>query len=452
MITAQKTIWAPESRPVTERKARVRWFPCSTGMKHSMVLAAAMILAGGLDYGVNVVAGRWLNPLDYGVFVSVTAVLQVLIFLSIAIRNVVAFYTAELTLKEDGGKSVAAFVQHSWRWATTWGMLTALLMIVASPLLASTLHLPNAWPVRAASPMVLLLFLRETTYGALQGTQAFTRLGLVQVPQAFLRIALAGLLIWLGGHAVGAIAAQPLSCVFGVALALWWLRPYFRLPCTSAEWHVSWHYSAHTVFGLAAFGTLINFDALFVKHFYSPQVAGNYGPVVTLAKIAIFLPWAIGFVVFPKFTRRRATGQDARPLVLLALAATLVPGLALTTVYFFFPASLVKNIFTGAYANPGVVLGLATLAASLYAGLNIWFNYALSLERRLPFLFALLGVLLLQAAGMFLFGRHSLVHMTIVMVAAALLGNVAGLATTWATAPVRNGSMPETASVTPCCG
>jgi len=70
------------------------------------------------------------------------------------------------------------------------------------------------------------------------------------------------------------------------------------------------------------------------------------------------------------------------------------------------------------------------LAASLYAGLNIWLNYALALDRS-AFIFALVGVLLWQGVGMFLFGRESLVHMTLVMVSAGVMVNFAGFITTW---------------------
>jgi ABC-type xylose transport system permease subunit len=126
------------------------------------------------------------------------------------------------------------------------------------------------------------------------------------------------------------------------------------------------------------------------------------------------------------------------------LAATLLPGFALTGAYFLFPASIVRTIFTGAYSNPGVVLGLANLAASLYAGLNIWLNYALSLNRP-AFIYTLMGVLIWQGLGMFFFGRDSLLHMALVMVSAGLIGNVAGFVTTWFTVEEREVSLAASA-------
>ena len=421
-------------RAANNWKARLYTLLRSVGVKHGLITGACMISAGVLDYAVNVVAGRWLEPVDYGIFISVTAVLQIWLLLSIAIRIVVAFYTAEFSGGSDSANRVAALVQRAWRWAWQWGLLLTALMALISPLLARLLRLPNPWPLWAASLMVLMLFLRETTYGALQGIQAFTGLGFVQILQALLRLLFAAGLILLGWRAVGAIVAQPLGCVLALGVALWWLRPQFRNRVNILDRAVSWRYSACTLLGLAFFGVLTNLDALFVKHFFSPKIAGNYGTVVTLSKVSLFLPWAIGIVLLPKVTRRQAQGRDPRPILLLALTAALAPGLAITTGYFLAPGSLVRIIFTGAYADPGVVLGLASLASTLYAALFIWLNYALSLERP-AFVYALIGVVILQGLGMFLFGQENLVHMTLAMVSAGLVGNVMGFITTWSAAP-----------------
>jgi O-antigen/teichoic acid export membrane protein len=304
------------------------------------------------------------------------------------------------------------------------------LMVLISPFLARLLRLPNPWPLWAAAPAVLLFFVRPVTDGALQGMQVFASLGVVQLTQSVLRLFFAAGLIWLGCQAVGAIVAVPLACIAVVSLARWWLRSYFQARGEMVPRPVSWHYSSYALLGLVAFAVLVNLDALFVKHFFSPRVAGDYGPVVTLAKVSLFMPLAMGIILLPKAKRRQATGRDARPILLLALAGALAPGLFLSIFYFLFPGWLVRIIFTDAYANPGIILALASLAASLYAGLNIWLNYALALDRS-AFIFALVGVLLWQGVGMFLFGRESLVHMTLVMVSAGVMGNFAGFITTW---------------------
>ena len=393
-----------------------------------MIMAASMIVAGGLDYSVSVVAGRWLDPVDFGVFVSVTAMLQILILLSTAIRMVVAVRTAELAAQGDG--RVGAYVRYVRRWSLQWGVMATAAAALASPILAPMLQLSDAWPLWAGSLMMLPLFAREVSLGALQGIQAFTLLGLAQLVLAFLRLIFCIGLILAGGRAVGAILAQPLASAVGAGLMLWWLSSHFRESKHAFNSTVNWPFSLTTVAGLAVFALMTNLDALFVKLFYSPEAAGDYGPVVTLSRISLFLPWAIGFVLLPKVVQRRAAGNDARSILALALAAAMTPGLAITILYFLFPGAVVSLIFTKAYADPGMILGLASLAATLYGGINVWLNYAVSLKRH-SYITMLAGVLILQAAGMYLTGRDDLVHMTLVMALAGLLGNLVGLASFW---------------------
>lgn len=410
--------------PGVQRFGLLQW----AGARHSAIMAASMVAAGGLDYGANVVAGRWLKPVDFGVFVSVTAMIQVCILLSIAIRMVVAVHTAELVTQGD--RRVGAFVRYAWRWSWQWGLMATAAAALASPFIAPMLQLPDAWPLWAGSLMMLPLFAREASFGALQGIQAFTLLGLAQLVPALLRLIFCIGLILAGGRAVGAILAQPLACAAGAGLTLWWLRSYLRVRDQAVDSAVNWSFSLVTVAGLAVFALMANLDALFVKLFYSPEAAGDYGPVVTLERISLFLPWAIGFVLLPKVVQRRAAGDDSRPILVLALVVALAPGLGLTIVYFLFPGAIVSLIFTKSYADPGVVLGLSSLAASLYGGINIWLNYAVSLKRY-SYISILAVILVVQGASMYFFGRSDLVHMTLAMVLAGLLGNLAGLASTW---------------------
>jgi O-antigen/teichoic acid export membrane protein len=411
---------------VSAGRRRLGWR--SAGARDGLILSAAMILAGALDYLVNVLAGRRLDPVEFGVFISVMAIIQVVTLLAIAIRMVVAFYTAESAV--HGGPGAGALVHHVWSWSWRWGLLATGIMALSSPLLAHALRLPDAWPLWAATPIVMVLFLREAAFGTFQGLQAFGALGILQVVQAALRVVLTGAVLLAGSAAAGVIGAQALAGFGCVAAAAWWLRSRSRAVPGRVQRQVSWHYSISTVGGLALFGLLSNSDALFVRHFFSPEVAGDYGPVVTLAKVSLFLPWAIGLVLFPKVARRRAQGRDPRPLLLVALAAALAPGLAITAVYLAVPGLLVRTVFTGAYPDPGIALGLASLAATLFAGVHIWLNYALSLEQK-AYVYVLAGILLFQALGMYLFGRDGVVQMTLVMVTTGLAANVAGYATTW---------------------
>lgn len=415
---------------MTSLRLRLHSLGLSSSALQSGFLAVAMIVAGGFDYAVNIVAGRRLTPMEFSVFVTVTAVLQVMVQATNVIRNVVAFYTAESTVFADASARVGMVLRRSWRWAWHWGLIAATTMALAGPLLARFLRIDSPWPLWAAALALLLLFLRPVTDGALQGVQHFWGLGWVQILQSTARLAFTILLIGLGGQAAGVILALPLGSILALGLAFLLLRNYFRAPAPSnTPRPISRQYTLITLVGLLAFALMVNVDPILVRRLFGDAIAETYAPIVTLGKMNLFIPLGIGLVLFPKATQRQAAGRDSRPVLLLALAATLFPGLALTLLYWAVPGRIVHTVFGEAYAAPGVVLALVGLATTLYAGVNIWLNYALSLNRH-TYIYALAVIVAGQIGAMLLFHAR-LESIALIMILTGITANLAGLLTTF---------------------
>ncbi|MCO5207525.1 MAG: hypothetical protein M9928_21160 [Anaerolineae bacterium] len=397
----------------------------------SVLMTGAMVLAGGFDYLTNLVAGSMLGPVAFGAFVAVAAIVQIMVHVTNVIRNVTAYYSAEINTRADANPVIGRFFKRGWRWAWQWGVIATAIMALLSPLIAPLLQLPSTSPLWAASVTLLLLFLRPVTDGVLQGIQHFVGLASVQVTQAIGRMVFAVVFILIGWQAFGALLALPVASALACVLALWFLRPQRRAGRDSAEAitlpHISRSYTMLTLVGLLSFAVLVNMDAILVKSFFDPETAGNYGVVVTLGKMNLFIPLALGMVLFPKAVDRQAKGRDPRPLLLLALGATLAAGLALTAVYFLLPSLIVDTVFRGAYANPGLVLGIVGIATTLYAATNIWLNYALSLRRTL-FVAALAIIVVAQASAIVLF-HDELQQVALILVAGGVAANLVGITT-----------------------
>ncbi len=392
-----------------------------------VVMAGATVVAGGFDYLVLVAAGLLLTDMEAIAFLAVMNVLKIAEQLTWVIRNVVAYYSAELAILPDATSRIGAFLRGRWRWAWQWGLITAVLFALFSPITSKVINVPTTGALVAASLALLLFFLRPVTDGALQGTQNFWGLGGVAIVQAVARFALTLGLIWLGLNLVGAVLALPIASGLALILALWLLRPFFRASKIENVQKVSLSYSLLTLVGLGSFALLVYADAILVNRLLPAALAVQYTPVNILARMNLFVPLAIGMVLFPKATQRHAQGKDARPHLLLALAATLIPGMVLTAVYFLFPAFLTNLVFRGQYPDPGTLLGLVGLATTLFAGINIWLNYALSAEKR-PFVILLVLIVTAQIAAIALYPAN-LQTVALIMVGAGLLGNLAGAVT-----------------------
>lgn len=417
-------------------RARLQLLELSSSAVRSGFLTVAMIVAGAFDYVVNIVAGRRLAPTEFFVFVTVTAVLQVLVQVTNVIRNVVAYYAAESTVYPDATSRVGSVLKRSWRWAWRWGLVAAGAMALASPIIARFLHIDTPWSLWAASFALLLLFLRPITDGTLQGIQQFFGLGTVQIVQSVMRLFLTSALLWMGGRAASVILALPLGSTLALLLALWLLSPYFRAasPDTPPR-PISWRYSVFTLIGLLAFALMVNIDPIIVRRFFGDAAAEAYAPVVTLGKMNLFIPLGIGLALFPKATQRHSAGRDSRRVLLIALAATLLPGLLLTLLYWAYPGQIVQLVFGDAYADPGILLAMVGLATTLYAGVNIWVNYALSLERR-TYIFILALIVFLEISTMLLFNDR-LETIALTMIVAGGSANIAGLLTTFRPIPFK---------------
>ena len=398
------------------------------GSVQGALMTGAMVVAGGFDALVSIAAGRMLVKEQFAIFVAVTALLQIMVNVTNVIRNVVAYYTAEFTVDTLAMSRIQTFFSRSWSWAWRWGLFATAGMLLLSPFIARFMRIDSVWPLWAASLAVLMLFVRPVTDGTLQGVQNFLGLSTVQVSQSFLRLLFAIGLMLLGWQAFGAILALPLATTLALLLAVFFLRPYFGKPQAQVSVpDVSLRYSLYTLIGLVAYALLINVDAIAVKRFFSDSVAGDYGTVVTLGKINLFATLGIGLVLFPKATQRQAAGQDPRPVLALALAATFGVGLVVTFIYFLASGPLVTAVFSDTYSDPGLVLGLVGIATTLYAGINIWLNYALSLRR--PAYIVALAVLVVLVIGAMAVYHPSLEAIASIMITAGVLGNLAGVFT-----------------------
>lgn len=392
-------------------------------------MAGAMVVAGGFDALVSIFAGRMLIKEQFAVFIAVVALIQVLVNVTNVIRTVTAYYTAEFTTEEGGAARVNAFFHRNWSWAWRWGAIATVVMLLLSPLIARFMKIDSLWPLWAAAFALLMLFVRPVTDGTLQGIQNFLGLSTVQVLQSALRLIFAILLMLLGFEAFGAVLALPLATTTALLVAVWFLREFFRNPVIDVSLPaVSLRYSLFTFIGLGAYALLINLDAIAVKRFFSEAVAGDYGTVVTLGKINLFATLGIGLVLFPKATQRQALGKDPRPVLGLALAATIAVGLILTIAYFLASGPLVRIVFSESYNDPGNLLGFVGIATTLYAAISIWLNYALSLQRQ-SFIVGLAVLVLLVVVAMSQY-HPSTTAIAAIMIGAGLVGNILGAVTT----------------------
>jgi O-antigen/teichoic acid export membrane protein len=248
---------------------------------------------------------------------------------------------------------------------------------LAGPI-SSGLALP---PVAVTILGVSLFFAGTMTFalGLLQGLARFGWMGGVLIVQAGSRLVLGVALVLLGLGVNGAFAGAAAAIAVSLLVALVPLAPLLRAARRSTA-IVELAASETRFFALAAvvllaYAALTNIDAVLAPAVLSPAEAGTYAGAVTLGKIVLFAPIALGFLLLERTASAHARGEPTeRPLFLslgLVLATSGVAALAYVVAPAFFVGLIVGSQYP-ATASVAPIYGIAALSNAL---LNLWISY-----------------------------------------------------------------------------
>ncbi|HZP96496.1 MAG TPA: hypothetical protein VFC31_09205 [Candidatus Limnocylindria bacterium] len=343
----------------------------------ALFLLVATSVANVLAYGYQVVQARLLKPEDYA---ALTALFGILILESVS-SQVIQSATATLTARyraRDEQDALHAFVR---RWSVRIGGGAAALgaiVVLLSPIVSSALSLP---PISVALVGVALFFALVFTFvlGLLQGLARFVWMGSALIAQAGSRLLIGVGLVLLGlgvdGAFAGAAAAVVVSLVVAAVPVLALLRAARRTTAVVELGSAETRFFALSAVVLLAYAALTNVDAVLARSLLAPDQAGAYAGAITMGKIVLFAPIAVGFILLERTASAHARGEDTDRMLFLALGFVLVTSGIVAVAYVALPGLLVPIVVGSQYPETAKVVGLYGLAALANALLNLWIAY-----------------------------------------------------------------------------
>ena len=335
------------------------------------------MVANILAYGYQVVQARLLKPDEYA---ALTALFGILILESVS-SQVIQSATATLAARyraRDERDALHSFVRRwSVRIAAASGAL-GLIVLVLSPLLASALALP---PVSVALLGVTLFLALVFTFalGLLQGLARFFWMGGALIAQAGSRLAIGVGLVLLGfgvdGAFTGASAAIAISLVVATIPLLALLRAARGTTATIELGSAETRFFALSAVVLLAYAALTNIDAVLARSLLSSEQAGAYAGAITMGKIVLFAPIAVGFLLLERTASAHAKGEDTDRALFLALGFVFITSGLVALAYVVAPGFLVPIVVGSQYPETVKVVGIYGIAGLANALLNLWIAY-----------------------------------------------------------------------------
>jgi O-antigen/teichoic acid export membrane protein len=350
-------------------------------------LAGAMIINNVIALASTVVFARLLN--DYG---SLAALISYFLILSVVGQALQVATAREGVLGHLGvGASLLATVK---RWTRSLVVVTLVVTVISillrDPIAQAVGVKGDQWAAAIGLPAGCLWLGLSILRGVLQGIGDYKGVGISLIGEQGVRLILGAALAAAGLGVTGAYLGTPLSFIaMGTFCAIRLRRHVTLLAGESADVTASAGISLWThirrawapIAGLIVIAVLQNIDIIAAKHRFGKDVASSYGATAVAAKVMIWVAIGAGFYLVPEVSRRRAAGEDTRPVLVSALLIIAVCSIPCLLIFGLEPRLLLRLAFGPKRlqaSNSLFVLGVAfTVLAATYLGIQ----YLLALKR-----------------------------------------------------------------------
>ena len=373
-----------------------------------LFLYVTTAVANALAFGYQFVMARLLRPDEFALLTQLFGVLVIEAISTQVIQAATAKLAAQYRAREDDA-ALHVFVRRWLRRIVLLAVPPAVLVaILAVPVSAAI-----GVPALAASLLGVTLGLAGLltfTLGLLQGLRHFYWLGTDLIAQSFTRLLAGTVLVLLGTGVNGAFVGATLALLVGALVSFVPLRGLFR--AARGAVHEAALGSQETRFFLTAavvllaYAGLINADAVLAPLLLGSVEAGAYAGAVTVAKVILFAPIAVGFILLEATARQHERGADTDRALFLALAFVLVTSGAVALAYLVAPGFFVGLVVGSQYPLAARLVPLYAVAALSNALLNIWIAYFVGRGRTSIGSILAIG-LVIEVALLVFFGRDA---------------------------------------------
>jgi O-antigen/teichoic acid export membrane protein len=391
----------PDDVPTTRVAAlRRRYEPQLASLRGSDTakaagLAGAMIANNVIALGSTVVFARLLN--DYG---SLGALISYLLILTVAGQAMQVATAREGVLGHLGVGDALIATTKSWTRTlliVTAG-LTVLSIVFRHPIASAVGVHRYPWAAALGIPAGCLYLGVSLLRGALQGVGDYKSVGISLVGEQGTRL-VTGAVFAVPFNVTGAYLGSLLSFIAMSVYCVMRLNRYaagYRAehgqaasaaPMAAAApggavtlWrHVQRAWAP--IAGLAVIAVLQNIDIIAAKHRFDTRTATSYAAVAVAAKVLIWVAIGAGFYLVPEVSRRRAEGQDTRPVLMKALGIVAVCAIPCLLIFAIGAHPLISAVFKAKKATASDSLLPLGAAFTVLACTYLAIQYMLALKR-----------------------------------------------------------------------
>ncbi|HUB03833.1 MAG TPA: hypothetical protein VMA76_02135 [Solirubrobacteraceae bacterium] len=344
-------------------------------------LAGAMVANNVIALGSVIVFSRLLD--DYGSLAALVSYFLILAVVGYAMQLATA---REAVLGHLGvGAGLAATIRNWMKWLLVFTAVMTVLSVLFRHPIAEAVGVKEQWGAALGIPAGCFYLMLCILRGFLQGLGDYRAVGISLVGEQAARLVIGGVLAAVGLGVTGAYIGTPLSFVAMMAYCAVPLRRRLgvaepgRPPAVPLWDHVRNAWTAIAALGIIA--VLQNIDIIAAKHRFTSSLASSYSATAVAAKVLIWVAMGAGFYLVPEVSRRRAAGEDGRPVLGKALAIVAVAAIPCLLIYAFGSTPLIRAAFGSKRLGAVDALFILGVAFTVLAATYLAVQYMLALKR-----------------------------------------------------------------------
>jgi O-antigen/teichoic acid export membrane protein len=349
-------------------------------LTNSAIFFTGSFLASIGNYFFHFLMARMLTVGTYGELQSLIAISVIVGVPSGALLTILVKYTVKFKAEGNLNKIYSLFSFFTKKLLIII-VIFFILFIFLSRYIANFLNLTSTLPVIILGVNFLFIFLRSVNTGILQGLQKFKSVSIISIISILSKILLAVLLVKLSFGINGAIGAIVLAGLIGYFISFSPLKFLFKKQKEKIETKEISQYFPSVFFTLLFTTLLYNVDIVLVKHFFSPQIAGEYGALFIISHIILFIGSPIIMVMFPMTAAAHSNNTDHSKIFKKAFFLVSLLSLGILFFYFLFPEFIIKILVGGKFLSISKFLGWFGIAMFFYALINLLAQYFLSIRK-----------------------------------------------------------------------
>jgi len=370
-------------------------FKGSSFLRLNAVFFVGSLIVSVLNYLYYPIIGRLLPTAAFGeVQVLVSFFMQATIFLT-----VVSLVIVNITVHEKNQTVVNEVIRELEKAATGLGLgLLALSLLLALPL-KTAFKFESAYPFIAIAAVFVVSIPGSFRLAYLRGKQDFMSNSVGGGIGSLTKIVLSAALVLIGWRTLGAIMGILLAQLIVLAYATRQARSkgFSKVKVTRQlpQWELIRPLVPYALFVLVvslSVTVLLTADVSIIKYLFTPEQAGLYAGIASIARIVYFLTASVATVLLSSVSNHHDTKHNVRMLARSLFLTSLLGG-STTLAFSLAPRFIIHNLMGSRYDAYAGLLPLLSLTIFTVSLANVFTSYHMALRHYRACFVVAVGVL-----------------------------------------------------------